>query len=99
MVTTIILSDVHLADAEKPHPRRPLWKAYKRVEHFVDGDFSKLIDHHLAHTEGLMELVLNGDIFDFDSVMALPKNPQYSMSWLERQRGLNAEEPKSRYKM
>ena len=46
-----------------------------------------------------VELVLNGDIFDFDSVMRLPLHPGFPISWLERQRGLYPEEEKSRFKM
>ena len=46
-----------------------------------------------------IELVLNGDIFDFDSVMRLPLHPGFHVSWLEKQRGLFPEEEKSRFKM
>lgn len=46
-----------------------------------------------------IELVLNGDIFDFDSITQIPENPPFSVSWLERKRGLHAEEAKSRYKL
>ncbi len=45
------------------------------------------------------ELVLNGDIFDFDSVMSLPEDPPYRVSWLEKLRGLHSEEQKSAFKM
>lgn len=100
MVTTIVLSDVHLADAEPPHPSSPQWKAYKRVEHFVDGEFLRLVEHLLLTRKEPLELVLNGDIFDFDSVMAMPPaSAGVTASWLERRRGLHAEEPKSRFKM
>lgn len=43
--------------------------------------------------------MLNGDIFDFDSIMAIPENPPFSVSWLERKRGLKSEESKSLFKM
>jgi UDP-2,3-diacylglucosamine pyrophosphatase LpxH len=52
-----------------------------------------------ARIQGPIELVLNGDIFDFDSVMVIPESPGFHVSWLERKRGLNAEEPKSRFKI
>jgi UDP-2,3-diacylglucosamine pyrophosphatase LpxH len=43
---------------------------------------------------------LNGDIFDFDAVMRQPSDPKhFNLHWLERSRGLNAEEAKSRFKM
>src|SRR5690606_13806811 len=46
-----------------------------------------------------IELVLNGDIFDFDSVMAMPEKPSFTVRWLEKRRGLNSEEQKSSFKM
>ncbi|MEK7689488.1 MAG: hypothetical protein AAB425_00550, partial [Bdellovibrionota bacterium] len=48
---------------------------------------------------GQGELVLNGDIFDFDAVMALPTDGSLHLHWLEQLRGLNPEENKSRFKM
>jgi UDP-2,3-diacylglucosamine pyrophosphatase LpxH len=42
---------------------------------------------------------LNGDIFDFDSVMAIPKDSNLHVNWLERLRGLSSEESKSRFKI
>ena len=96
---TIVLSDIHLSDAEPPDPKHPLWKRFKRPEHFVDTSFKNLLEHFDTKIEGTIELVLNGDIFDFDSVMALPEQPDFPVSWLERRRGLSAEEAKSRYKV
>jgi UDP-2,3-diacylglucosamine pyrophosphatase LpxH len=46
-----------------------------------------------------MELVLNGDVFDFDAVTQQPAEDLGPLSWLERLRGLNASEPKSTWKM
>lgn len=46
-----------------------------------------------------IELVLNGDVFDFDSVMVLPQEREFPVGWLERRRGLNSEERKSEFKM
>ncbi|MCB0393578.1 MAG: hypothetical protein KDD25_03425, partial [Bdellovibrionales bacterium] len=45
------------------------------------------------------ELVLNGDIFDFDSCLVLPEDAPYEISWLEKLRGLHPEEPKSSFKI
>jgi len=42
---------------------------------------------------------LNGDIFDFDSVLALPEEPPYRVSPLEKQMGLHPEEEKSLFKI
>ncbi|MEW6442754.1 MAG: metallophosphoesterase [bacterium] len=96
---TVVLSDLHLADAERPPPGKPLWKRFKSPDLFVDSSFRKLLEHLQAAMEGPIELVLNGDIFDFDSVLALPERPEFPVSWLERRRGLKAEEPKSRFKI
>jgi UDP-2,3-diacylglucosamine pyrophosphatase LpxH len=96
---TIIVSDIHLADAEPPHPENPLWKRYKRPKHFIDKVFSEFMDRMLEDIPSGSELVLNGDIFDFDSVMAIPKNTLFPVSWLEKKRGLFAEELKSTFKI
>jgi len=101
---TFIVSDIHLCDAEKPHPYNPLWKRFKRRELFVDPIFKEFIRHALTLAPGEKELVLNGDIFDFDSVMKIPsaqeqKECGISLSWIERLRGMQSEEGKSRLKM
>lgn len=96
---TVVLSDVHLADAEIPPPDNPLWKRFKHPDLFVDASLKRLLEDLQVQIDGPIELVLNGDLFDFDSVMAIPESPDFSMSWLERRRGLNAEEPKSRFKI
>ncbi len=96
---TIVLSDVHLADAEPAHPRNPLWKRFKRPKLFVDRTFRDFLNYLQKQVPGEIELVLNGDIFDFDSVMALPRKKMFSFTWFERARGLASEEAKSRYKM
>src|SRR4051812_11491233 len=103
---TLIVSDIHLADAEPAHPGNPMWKRFKRRKHFVDASFAAFLEHMQRQVEGRAELILNGDIFDFDSVMALPNKQEAGdwkgglhVSWLERKRGLAAEEEKSRFKM
>jgi len=98
---TVILSDLHLSDAELGRPGRSLWKRYKRPKFFIDQSFRRLL-HFLQsqiQSDEKIELVLNGDIFDFDSVMRLPLHTRFHISWLERKRGLNPEEDKSRFKM
>ena len=96
---TVVLSDVHLADAEIPPPDNPLWKRYKHPDLFVDGSLKRLLEELQRQIDGPIELVLNGDLFDFDSVMVIPESPDFPVSWLERRRGLNAQEPKSRFKI
>lgn len=96
---TLIVSDIHLADTEPVRPDNPLWKIFKRPEHFVDQSFKTFLDTMRSKIATPLELVLNGDIFDFDSVMAIPKNPHFKVHWMESLRGLNSEELKSRFKM
>jgi UDP-2,3-diacylglucosamine pyrophosphatase LpxH len=103
---TLILSDIHLANAESVHPVNPLWKRFKLPEHFIDQEFKAFLKEMTERTSSSspIELILNGDIFDFDSVMSLP--PPHStlykrmhISVLERLRGLSSEEEKSRFKI
>lgn len=97
---TAIISDLHLCEAEVPHPRYPLWKKYKTKEFFFDSEFSLFLEHIKERSGGRpVELILNGDVFDFDSVTALPADPPYKITWLERERGLHPEESKSLFKI
>ncbi len=103
---TLILSDIHLSAAEKPHPTNRYWKLFKRPEHFVDDEFRKWLESTCAHIRQQekgaapsIELILNGDIFDFDSVMGVPPELATQCNWVERLRGMSAEEPKSVHKM
>jgi UDP-2,3-diacylglucosamine pyrophosphatase LpxH len=103
---TFSISDLHLTEAEPANPKKPLWKLYKSRKFFIDASFKLFLDH-IEHLSGAdknpdekIELILNGDVFDFDSVTRLPDDPkQFNLHWLEKARGLNAEEPKSRFKM
>ncbi len=105
---TLVVSDIHLADAEPPHPFNPLWKRFKRREHFIDPLFRQFLEEIEPKIRaddpdaGEIELILNGDIFDFDSVMRSPtksEEPGIHLTWLERMRGMNSEETKSRWKL
>lgn len=90
---------MHLADAEPVRKKRPYWRAYKQRRFFIDEDFGNLLDYVHETAEGPVELVLNGDIFDFDSITQLPDEFAGPVSWLSRVRGLASEEWMSRYKM
>ena len=80
--------------------RDDLWKRYKHRDLFVDGSFSELLKYLDCHHEDeSIELVLNGDIFDFDSVVEVPSKAPFSVTWLERARGLRSEEKKSLFKI
>ncbi len=106
---TIIVSDLHLTNAELGRPGRSLWKRYKRPKFFLDPSFRRFIqavekDLLKRNPSEKIELILNGDIFDFDSVTTLPplypkQNRPFRISWIEKKRGLFPEEDKSAFKM
>jgi len=97
---TIVISDLHLSDAEPVHENNPLWKKFRRKEYFYDESFSSFLTTMQEETkeEGI-ELVLNGDIFDFDSVMSLPEKADYIINNYEKKCGLNPMEVKSIFKI
>jgi UDP-2,3-diacylglucosamine pyrophosphatase LpxH len=97
-LNTFVVSDMHLSEAHEPSEERPLWMAYKRREHFIDEEFASFLEHIERKADGPIELVLNGDIFDFDAVTAVPSKERH-IEWLERARGLGSEEWKSQFKM
>ena len=97
---TAIISDLHLCEAEPIHPKYPLWKKFKTREFFFDDEFEDFLKLILTKSNGeAIELVLNGDIFDFDSVTSVPKDAVYKISWLEKMRGLKPREERSLYKI
>lgn len=97
---TAIVSDLHLCEEEPINEKYPLWKRYKTGEFFFDEEFDEFLKQIQEKANGgLVELVLNGDIFDFDSVMALPEHPTFDITWLEEKRGLHPQEAKSRFKI
>jgi Calcineurin-like phosphoesterase len=65
---TVVLSDVHLSQAHPEDPSDPLWMRYRRRAYHPDEDLLALVDHLLAtRGEEAIELVWNGDVFDFDA--------------------------------
>lgn len=96
---TLVLSDMHLSDAEPPDPKRPFWKAYKRAEYFIDDDVQRLLTWAADRSESPMELVLNGDIFDFDNITEIPDSPPSDVNWLGELRGLTSESWMSAFKI
>ena len=101
---TFVISDVHLADAEPEDPKKPLWRRYKLAQHFPDLALARFLEHAEALAGGApIELVLNGDIFDFDVILATPSRAEaaalgFKVTFLERRRGLGSEEAKSLWK-
>ncbi len=97
---TAVISDLHLCDAEPVNLKYPLWKKFKTKQFFFDDVFAAFLVHIKEKADGQpVELVLNGDIFDFDSVMSLPKEPPYRISYIERKRGLFPRAERSTYKI
>ena len=73
--------------------------AYKHSDHFIDEDFARFLVRIEKEADGPVELVLNGDIFDFDNVIQLPDEPEGHIDWLAKARGLGSEEWMSRFKI
>lgn len=97
---TAIISDLHLCEAEPVNLKYPLWKKFKTRQFFFDDTFEIFLKHCEERAQGgSVELILNGDIFDFDSVTRLPDQPVFHISKLEQQRGLFPREERSRYKI
>lgn len=97
---TAVISDLHLSEAEPVNIRFPLWKKFKTRQFFFDDVFESFLKHIEERAQGApIELILNGDIFDFDSVMALPDEPTFHVSWLEKHRGLFPRPDRSRFKI
>jgi UDP-2,3-diacylglucosamine pyrophosphatase LpxH len=102
---TFVVSDLHLTEVEPVDPERPLWKRYKQAEFSIDASFGRWLARMCRDArakdgdDAALELVLAGDVFDFDAVMAIPEQPPWPVHWIERRRGLDSEEDKSRFKM
>jgi UDP-2,3-diacylglucosamine pyrophosphatase LpxH len=94
----LILSDLHLCDVEN---HADGWKLYKASQFVFDAELDALVDHVLADTPAGCELtlLLNGDIFDFDLVVAVPDSPPWPVSAPERKYGLDATQAKSAWKL
>lgn len=96
---TAIISDLHLCEAQPINPKYPLWKKFKTTEFFFDEDFKIFLAEIVAKAGSeKVELVLNGDIFDFDSVTKIPTDPLFRMDWIEKKRGLHPRPERSVFK-
>lgn len=96
---TLVFSDIHLTTAIERDPAKPLWKRYQQRDMWVDGAIARMLAHVRGEVDRTVEVVLNGDIFDFDAVVHLPNAPEFPIRWLEKLRGLNPTEVKSTWKM
>jgi len=95
----LVVSDLHLCDIEDDPD--PDWKRYKRSEWVFDADFDAMVRHFEAQggPDDRLTLILNGDIFDFDLVTAIPDTPPWPVGPVERQSGLVPNAPKSVWKL
>ncbi len=99
-ICSAIISDLHLCEAEPINEKYPLWKKYKTKQFFFDGVIQNFLDHLETLSQGKkIELILNGDIFDFDSVMYRPTEPIFHIHWIEKKRGLFPREARSLIKI
>jgi len=101
---TIVVSDLHLADAEPIHEARLLWKKFRQDQYFIDDSFQGFLKYLQTHIndkgqDQCLELVLNGDIFDFDSIIKTPEKAGYKITPWEKKFGLDSTQEKSLYKM
>lgn len=96
---TFVISDLHLSDAEPKHNQRPLWKKFKQKDFFYDDSLKNFIYYIQEQVDEPCELILNGDIFDFDSVMSIPSNINFPIKKYEFNMGLNPMEIKSIFKI
>jgi len=97
---TAVLSDLHLSDAEPADTRRPGWRAFKRAGLDNDARLTAVLDHLRVLSGGEpVDLVLDGDALDFDTILARPDPAPFPVTWLERQRGLDSEEAKCVWKL
>ena len=97
----LIVSDLHLTDVED-HPDG--WMAHKRARLSTDGELAALLRRFACEAPAAAPpersvLILNGDIFDFDMVTAIPANPPWPVSPVERDAGLDPTSPKSVWKL
>ena len=97
--TTLVISDLHLTEEHKVDLASPLWKKYKTKDFFFDDLFADWLDFQVKDSEGPVELILNGDIFDFDSVTAYPERPAFEVTQFEKSRTMFSQKEKSLFKM
>jgi len=94
----LVLSDLHLADVED-HPDG--WKFYKGRRFVADADLAAVLAQGVAETpaDERLVVILNGDVFDFDLVTAVPEPSPWPVSLQERWRGLDPTGPRSAWKL
>ncbi len=74
---TVVISDVHLCEGV---PGDDLWMRWRQSPYFPDGEFAALVDHLLTDAIGAedsLDLVFNGDLFDFDAGRVMNGKAQF----------------------
>lgn len=97
--TTLVISDLHLTEEHHVDTRNPLWKKYKTKAFFFDDLFEDWLKFQVSSSSTPIELVLNGDIFDFDSVTEYPAKPSYKITHFEKSRTMFSQKEKSIFKI
>ena len=79
----LVVSDLHLSDVED-NPDG--WKAYKGSRWVFDDELDRLVRRFLdeGDADDKRVLVLNGDVFDFDLVTAVPEDPPWPVRGFDR---------------
>jgi len=93
----LVVSDLHLCDIED-HPDG--WKRHKSSAWIYDDQLDAMIASFEARLApgDTFTFILNGDIFDFDLVTAIPEAPPWPVNPLEHSYGLDATAAKSVWK-
>ena len=94
----LVVSDLHLCDIED---HLDGWKRHKSSAWVYDDELDGMVRTFEARLgEGdAFTLVLNGDVFDFDLVTAIPDQPIFPVRPIEHEYGLDATAPKSAWKL
>jgi len=93
----LVVSDLHLCDIED---HRDGWKRHKSSAWVYDDQLDAMVASFEARLApgDTFTFILNGDIFDFDLVTAIPAEPPWPVNPLEHSYGLDATAAKSVWK-
>ncbi|MCC6622778.1 MAG: metallophosphoesterase [Deltaproteobacteria bacterium] len=94
----LVVSDLHLCDVED---HADGWKRHKSSRWVYDHELDAMVASFEARLVpgDTFTFILNGDIFDFDLVTAIPADPPWPVGPLEHQYGLDATPDKSVWKL